>query len=290
MMRNSALLSQVLEDDRRLFELTGDAWHGLRAVSDCLKNGADPPDWAKSALADAVHLLMTHQVGSLDEAFGHVPIKKRALASRRLQAAFGKLIVSRVLQKHADGRAIDISLFEEIGAELRRGYKLIEPPGTKRGSRQGLSATTCKKLHYAELQNLLAFAETLELLPSEHLRQLERCWAAACATADASYAERVIENRQSLSRFAKNRDNTAALESATSHAVRPHMPARKRTDDADSRTDLAQPGPGQAKHRFAFAPLRVDEERQVPQTDRARGTIRGLARKRNHRLAKGSAC
>lgn len=111
----------ALESERQRFE-GGDKAALLAAVRICANDDLPLPPWASKAYIRAYDAVLNCRTGSWDDAFGRA-LKKgthvAALQRRRRQRRKVWLAVRRAVEH--DGRAIDESLFEDVGKALGFG-------------------------------------------------------------------------------------------------------------------------------------------------------------------------
>lgn len=106
--------AQHIQRNRQRIETGGVAL--LEAVSHVAKQGLVMPKWMADIYLSKFLKIQRLEVGTLDEAFGHAPIKRLASLRqrRKLVPLISKLLIEAI---NADvDRPIDKSLFEEIGA------------------------------------------------------------------------------------------------------------------------------------------------------------------------------
>lgn len=114
----------MLEDERARFE-AGDKNALLGAVRTCAQHGLVMPDWLASAFIRGYDQVLNLRTGSWDDAFGK-PIPKGAhLAALRKKRAKTPAVWLAIQDAKRQGCAIDMKLFDEIGARLGLGKTLV---------------------------------------------------------------------------------------------------------------------------------------------------------------------
>lgn len=115
----------ALESEYQRFE-KGDKGALLAAVRICANHDLPLPPWASKAYIAAYDKVLNYRVGSWDDAFGRPFEKGKHLASLRKRRSNRSKVWLAV--RHAvehEGRAIDESLFEDVGKALGFGKTLV---------------------------------------------------------------------------------------------------------------------------------------------------------------------
>jgi hypothetical protein len=106
------------------FEPTGSSAL-MRAIELCGSEDIPLPRWAADAFSKAIFPVFSAKVASWDEAFGRPWPKRTDLAAVRRRMRMMQAISLRVRALHEDGgRALDHSLFEDVGKEFGIGRSL----------------------------------------------------------------------------------------------------------------------------------------------------------------------
>lgn len=92
----------------------GDKSNLLRILCLCLAEGYVLPTWVKNAVISAFHDVDTGKVSSWDDVFG--PAKPLVRKGKRQELAHKILL--HVVDAETEGRAVDVTLFDEIGPRL----------------------------------------------------------------------------------------------------------------------------------------------------------------------------
>ncbi len=96
----------------------------LMALSLCIEYELPIPDWAAGGFLVACNTVERYESNSWDELFGKPYGKGAQLAAMRKKRDKSRLIYSEVFDLHEAGRAIDESLFEEVGRRHAMGKTL----------------------------------------------------------------------------------------------------------------------------------------------------------------------
>jgi hypothetical protein len=116
--------AEELKTERERFE-RGDKAALLGAVRICANHDLPLPSWASRAFIAAYDRVLRLDTGSWDDAFGRPYPKGKHLAAmkkKRLHRVPVKVAVDRA---HKAGRAIDETLFSQVGKEFGLGITLV---------------------------------------------------------------------------------------------------------------------------------------------------------------------
>lgn len=115
---------QMLTDHEKSF--TGGHKTSLfAALHICACHGLPMPDWVSNAYSKGFHDWVNYREASLDDAFG-VSLPKNARLHKLKSMRIMRLAVPLKVKKlHDEGRAIDKSLFDDVGKELGIGGSTV---------------------------------------------------------------------------------------------------------------------------------------------------------------------
>jgi hypothetical protein len=131
---DSQWLMEQLAEAESAFK-AGDKSRIIHGVQLCTVFGLDRrkwPQWLDRAFNDAYEAGISGAISSWDKVFGRPIAKGKQRKAARLRSQLILPIVYRVRQLHAKGRAIDKTLFEDVGRKF------------------GISGTTASKIYYSQ--------------------------------------------------------------------------------------------------------------------------------------------